>query len=34
MFVEGLWRSMKDEEVYLKFCVTLAKAKRELAIYF
>jgi hypothetical protein len=25
---------VKDEEVYLKSCGTLAKAKRELAIYF
>jgi putative transposase len=34
VFIEGLWRSVKHEEVYLKAYDDLAEARRELAAYF
>ena len=34
IFVEGLWRTVKYEEVYLKAYVNAAEARRELSAYF
>ena len=34
MFVERLWRSVKDEEIYLKAYDTVAEARNSLAGYF
>ena len=34
VFIEGLWRSVKYEEVYLKGYESIPEARRELAAYF
>jgi len=34
VFIEGLWRSVKYEEVYLKGYESIPEARRELLAYF